>query len=393
MLVEWNNTAIEYPRERCVHQLFEAQVERTPGAPAVTYEQAALTYGDLNRQANQLAHYLRALGLGPEKTVAIYLEHSLVLPVAILGVLKAGAAYVPLDTRHPHERLAFILDDAHVAAILTETGLTSNLSGYAGPIVCLDADEARLAAHSGANPALQNEPANLAYIVYTSGSTGNPKGVRTMHSNLVSEYFAWEQAYRLRTELTSYCQMANFSFVVFQADWVRALCSGGKLVLCSLETVLTPYKLYHTMIRERVDFAEFVPAVLRNLLQYLEETRQSLDTLRALVVGSDRWYMQEHIDVRRFCGAGTRVIHSFGLTETTVDSAYFEQTTTSLSPSQLTPIGRPFPNIQLYILDPHMQPAPVGVVGELYIGGNGVTQGFANDPALTAERFVPNPFA
>ncbi len=391
--VDWNATALAYPREQCIHQLFEAQAASTPDAIAVVCEQTRLTYRHLNAQANQIAHYLRRRGIGPEDTVGLYLDHSAALPSAILGVLKAGAAYVPLDPRQPPERLHLILQDARIAVVLTQQQLAPALAQQPAPHVCLDTAAAVIAQCPTTNPPCHTGPLNLAYIVYTSGSTGQPKGVLTRHANLVSMYYAWEHAYRLRTEVRHHCQLANFAFVVFQADWIRALCSGGKLVLCPLDTVLTPFKLYQTLVQEQVHCAEFVPAVLRALTHYLAETHQTLAGLRLLVVGSDRWYVHEHQALRHVCGPQTRVIHSFGLTETTVDSAYFEQTSATLAPGQLTPIGRPFPNVQLYLLDPQLQPVPTGVVGELYVGGHGVTWGFANDPARTAQKFVPNPFA
>lgn len=393
LLVEWNTHDFAYPTSMCIHQLFEAQAERIPNDIALVFEETTLTYEECNQRANQVAHYLLDRGIGPEMTVGIYLEHSETLLVAILGILKAGAAYVPLDTRHPADRLSFLLQDARVSAILTQESLRGNLPELSGiSPICLDTDWRHIAEYEATNPASRAIPENIAFVLYTSGSTGVPKGVMTTHANLVSTYVAWEKSYGLRSDVSSFCQMANFSFVVFQADWIRALCSGGKLVLCSLETVLTPYKLYHTMVREQVDFAEFVPAVLRNLLQYLEETRQSLEFLRLLVIGSDRWYYQEHQQVRDFCGPDTRLIHSFGLTETTVDSAYFEQTTVLVSSGQLTPIGRPFPHVQMYVLDKRLNPVPVGVVGHLYISGFGLARGYLHDPLLTAQKFLPHPF-
>lgn len=391
LLVEWNTHDFTYPSHLCLHQLFEEQAKRTPDKPAVVFEKTRLTYAECNRQANQVAHHLHGLGIGPESMVGIYLEHSVTLLVAMLGVLKAGAAYVPLDTRHPTDRLLHLLQDASIATVLTQDTLKENVSETSVKVVCLDSDWESLAQHPTTNLVQPTTPENLAFMIYTSGSTGSPKGVMTTHADIVSTYFSWEKSYGLRTDVSSFCQMANFSFVVFQADWVRALCSGGKLVLCSLETVLTPYKLYNTMVEEQVDFAEFVPAVLRNLLQYLEETRQSLDFLRLLIIGSDRWYYHEHQDVRRFCHAHTRLIHSFGLTETTVDSAYFEQTEIPLTPGQLTPIGRSFPHVQLYVLDEQFNLVPLGVVGHLCIGGTGLARGFLHDPVLTAQKFFPHP--
>ncbi|MBK9712874.1 MAG: amino acid adenylation domain-containing protein [Kouleothrix sp.] len=393
LLVTWNGTQLEYPQDACIHELFEAQARATPEATAVVYERATLTYQQLDLKANQLARHLRALHVGPETPVGIYLEYSLDMIVALLAILKAGGAYVPLDLRHPPDRLGLILHDLGARVVVSQQALAETIAPYAADVVCLDADRAALDAQSGEPIENLATPQNIAFVLYTSGSTGNPKGVLTCHSNIVCLYAAWERAYELRSRVSSHCQTTNFAFAVFQADWVRALCSGGKLVLCSMETVLTAHQLYRTMCQERVAFAEFVPAVLRNLIAYLKETNQTLPFLRTLVVGSDRWYIQEHIELRRYCDTDTKLIHSFGLTETTIDSAYFQGTTADLLNGQLTPIGRPFPNVQIYILDSHFRPVPAGVPGDLYIGGNGLARGYLNHPELTAERFIPNPFA
>lgn len=459
LLMEWNNTWAEYPQDKCIHQLFEAQVKRTPDAVAVVFEDKQLTYRQLNQQANQLAHYLQKLGMEPEVLVGICLERSLEMVVALLGVLKAGGAYVPLDPAYPQERLAFMLENAEVSILLTQQnswqiepsgsdvtpfsvdsesrrGINSTahsssplkwtqrlvdseisplertlavsqgfkpLAGervnaryefnFPTPIaIYLDKDWEVISQESDENPITDVTDKNLAYVIYTSGSTGKPKGVMIQHNSLVNAYFAWEEAYQLRATPTCFLQMASFSFDVFAGDLVRALCSGGKLVLCPRELLLDPQKLYQLMLQEKVDCAEFVPAVLRNLIQYLEESKNRLDFMQVLVCASDSWYMGEYEKFKRLCSQQTRLINSFGLTEATIDSSYFETTTLDLSVERLVPIGRPFANTQLYILDPNLQPLPIGVSGELYIGGIGLAIGYLNQPELTAKRFIPNPF-
>ena len=231
----------------------------------------------------------------------------------------------------------------------------------------------------------------LAYILYTSGSTGKPKGVMVTHRNLVNAYHGWLRAYRLDGDVRAHLQMASFAFDVFGGDMVRALGSGGKLVICPKETLLDPPRLLDLIRRENVDAGEFVPVVLRHLVQYLEETDRKLDGLRLVVVGSDAWYVAEHKRTLRCLGPDSRLINSYGLTETTIDSSYFEGDASRLPDASLVPIGRPFANVRLYVLDGHMQPAPVGVPGELYIGGDGVSRGYVNQE-LIAERFVADPF-
>ena len=230
-------------------------------------------------------------------------------------------------------------------------------------------------------------------MIYTSGSTGKPKGVAVAHRSLVNAYLAWEDAYQLRGLCTSHLQMASFSFDVFSGDMVRALCSGAKLVICPREWLLEPENLYELMRKEKINCAEFVPAVLRNLIQYLERTKQDLSFMRLLIVGSDSWHKEEYQQFQRFCGSQTRLINSYGATEATIDSSYFESAALSLSIDGLVPIGRPFANTQIYILDSHLQPVPIGVAGELHIGGAGLARSYLHQLELTEQKFIPNPFS
>ncbi len=439
LLVEWNDTATDHPQDLCVHQLIEAQAERTPDAVAVVLPSteggpdARLTYGELNRRANQLAHHLRKRGVGPETVVGICVERSLEMIVGVLGVLKAGGAYLPLDPLYPPERLAYMLDDAGVAILLTDSNTLprlplrmeaprdeateatrdeapgaeaslatrpsdlitqpSALRPQPSDLVTLNLDDwTPFADEPDTNPEVPVSPTNLAYLIYTSGSTGQSKGVMIEHRSLVNAYRGWEASYRLRSVRT-HLQMANFAFDVFSGDLVRALCSGGRLVLCPREWLLDPERLYGLMRREGVECAEFVPAVLRHLIQYLDETGERLDFMRLLICGSDSWYVSEYRQFLRFCGPETRLINSFGLTEATIDSCFFEGSAMDLSGEQVVPIGRPFANVRLYILDDHLQPVPVGVPGELFIGGLGVARGYHNRPELTEEKFIPDPFS
>ncbi|BAS60156.1 amino acid adenylation domain-containing protein (plasmid) [Leptolyngbya boryana NIES-2135] len=374
------------PQHLCIHELFEAQVEQTPDAIAVVFEDQHLTYTELNHKANQLAHQLRSWGIQPEMLVGICMETSLEMMVSIFAILKAGGAYLPLDPAYPTERLAFMLNDAKVSVLLTQTHLLNTLPQHPAQVLCVDRDQS-ISTAASLSPAPTGS--NLAYVIYTSGSTDTPKGVMVTHRSLVNAYFAWESAYQLRAAVTCHLQMASFSFDVFSGNWIRALCSGAKLVLCPRDFLLMPDQLYSLMRREQVDCAEFVPAVLRNLLRYLETTGQSLDFMRLLMVGSDSWYVQEHQAIQRLCGTQTRLINSYGVTEATIDTTYFERTETKLSVDNLVPIGRPFPNSQVYVLDIDRQPVPIGVPGELYIGGAGVARGYLNRPELTEERFIP----
>jgi amino acid adenylation domain-containing protein len=391
LLLEWNDTQVEYPQDRCIHQLFEQRVKITPNAIAVVFQEQQLTYQQLNAQSNQLARYLQSLGVKPQVLVGICVDRSLDTIVGLLGILKAGGAYVPLDPAYPKERLTFMLSNSQVSVLLTQQSLVESLPVQDACVVCLDKDWDVISQQSEANPVNDTTPENLAYVVYTSGSTGKSKGVAIAHRSLVNAYHGWERAYQLQS-LTSHLQMASFSFDVFSGDLVRALCSGAKLVLCPREWLLEPEKLYKLMREQKIDSAEFVPAVLRNLVQYLERTKQDLHFMQLLVVGSDSVYVKDYKEFQRFCGVHTRLINSYGVSEATIDSTYFEKTNIDLPVDGLVPIGRPFANTQIYILDCYLQPVPIGVEGELHIGGVGLAQGYLNRSDLTAEKFIPNPF-
>jgi amino acid adenylation domain-containing protein len=234
---------------------------------------------------------------------------------------------------------------------------------------------------------------NLAYVLFTSGSTGRPKGVLTSHRSLVRAFHAWNLLYRLHHEIRCIGQTAAFSFAVFQADWIRALCSGGKIVLCRPRTVLAPERLLNLFDQEEVHFTEVVPGVLRLLMAYCEETKRKPLTLKIISVGSDRWYVREHRHAGQVFGPRTKVIHTFGLTETAIDTAYYLGWDPMQAGHELTPIGRPWTNVRMYILNPKLRPVAPGQIGELFVGGALVTRGYAGRPDLTAERFLPDPWA
>jgi amino acid adenylation domain-containing protein len=395
-LAAWSHAPAPFALDRCVHQLFEAHAASQPDAPALTFEGDTLTYAALNARANQLAHLLRARGAGPETLVAICLDRSLDLVVAVLAVLKAGAAYLPLDPSYPPERLAFMLADSRAALLIGAEAESGAAPAYralapAVPLLDLVAERATLAAQPIANPDGGATLDQLAYVIYTSGSTGQAKGVMVGHRSFANAALAWELSYDLRPS-DCHLQMASCSFDVFGGDLVRALCTGGRLLLVARELLLEPTQLAALIRRERATCAEFVPAVLRGLMQHLAQQRERLDMMRLLACGSDTWYAGEYQQFQRQCGATTRLINSFGLTEATVDSTYFEPAKFELSGEQHVPIGRPFAGSAVYILDRQLEPLPIGVAGELHIGGAGLARGYLGRPELTAEKFIPNPF-
>ncbi|QDE91211.1 non-ribosomal peptide synthetase [Myxococcus xanthus] len=391
ILRDWNQARLDVPPCTCIHHFIEAHAARTPDAIAVTDPDRRLTYAQLNAKANQLAHHLRSMGVGPERITGVFLDRSVDMVVAVLAVLKAGGAYVPLDPSYPPERTALMLADSRPAVLVTRQGLAPLLSAPLPPVVAIDTEADAIAAMPTTTPEGGASPEHLAYVVYTSGSTGRPKGVMISHRSFANAYLAWERDYRL-PESRAHLQMASFSFDVFSGDLARALGSGKTLVLCPREWLLEPEKLYGLMQREQVDSGEFVPAVVRLLMGYLQEHNLRLDFMRLLIVGSDTWDMREYHQLRGMCGPDTRLVSSYGLSEATIDSTYFEQPEPTPS-EQIVPIGRPFANTQMYLLDSAMQPVPIGISGELFVGGDGLARGYWGQSNLTAERFVPNSFS
>lgn len=399
ILVEWNDFDRDYPKlGYTVPQLLAEQAAATPDATAVVWPSPdtgvveSYTYAELHSRANQFARYLREMGIGPNTPVALCLERSLELMVAVLGVIKAGGAYLPIDPTYPADRIAFMLSDAAAPVLVTQQRLLGTLPEHQARVVLIDADWSVIESFPTDEPEPVVRPDDLIYIIYTSGSTGKPKGVQVLQHNLVNAYLAWEEAYDLRS-IRSHLQMANFAFDVFTGDMMRALGSGGKLVLCPREYLLAPEALYQLMLDHQIEFAEFVPAVLRTVIQHVKKIGKDLSFMRLLICGSDVWYVEEFRSILKLCGPETRLINSFGLTEVTIDSSYFEDREIDLPPDAVAPIGKPYPNQRLYILDRHMEPLPPLVPGELYVGGLCVTAGYLNRPELNAERFIPDPFS
>ena len=395
ILVTWNDTGRPVPTDKCIHHLFEEQVARTPEATALVspLEEKRLTYRELNQRANQLAHHLQALGIGPDVLVGICVERSLDMIVGLMGVLKAGGAYVPMDPNYPTDRLGFMVAESEAPILLTQEKCLSALPEHNAQVICLDRDWPTIAQEPITNPVSAVAPHHRVYCIFTSGSTGRPKGAQITHQNFVSNLYAYVDAYQVHDTVTSTLQMASFSFDMFGADLQRTLWHGAKLVICPQEWLLDPERLYALMRTEQIDFAQFVPAVLRSLVNYLEKTGQDLRFMNILNAGGDVWYMHEYERFKAFCSPTTRIVNSYGVTECTIDSSYFEHTDEQVPLEGIVPIGRPFSNTQLYILDKQRQPVPIGVVGELYIGGANVGLGYLNRPDLTAERFVPNPWS
>ena len=376
----------------CLHELFEAQVARTPDRVAVVCGADRITYAELDRAANQLAHQLQRRGVRPETAVGVCMQRSARTVVAFLAILKAGGVYVPLDPDYPDERLGFMLRDARVELLLTDSTVGHRITTETGPSVRRLLLDANGSAAPTSPPPCTATPDNLACMFYTSGSSGTPKSVMATHANYANYFHFWRSRYLDRTPMRVHLQMTSFAFVIFVADVTRALFSGATLVIVPRAVVLSPEDLYELMVRENVNSAEFVTPVLAMLVEHLEYTGQTLEFLDLLVAGGDIWYARDYTRARRLCKPSTVMISAYGMTETAIDNATIADPDVSADPDGIVPIGRPAANTQLHVLDEELHPVPVGAAGELYIGGLGVSRGYLRRPALTAERFLPDPF-
>jgi amino acid adenylation domain-containing protein len=379
VLREFNDTATAQSHNRLVHELFEAQAKRAPEAVAVVCADRTLTYGELDRRANQLAHALRAAGVRPDERVALYLERGIDLIVALLGTLKAGGAYVPLDTSYPAERLAYMLRDSAPVVVLTQARLRGAFPASAARVIALDTDAAEIAREPETAPSatqLGLAPQHLAYVIYTSGSTGQPKGVMVEHRNLVN-LINWHCA---AFDLKAGCCSSSVAAIGFDAaTWEiwPPLSIGATLVLAPPEVVGDAQAFLDWWERQTLDVS-FLPTPMAELA-FSRNTQPS--GLRTLLVGGDRLR-------HRPASAAFELINNYGPTENTVVATSGRIG----SEDAVLHIGRPIGNAQIYILDAHREPVPIGVPGELYIGGAGVARGYLNRPELTAERFIANPF-
>ncbi|RPH34934.1 amino acid adenylation domain-containing protein, partial [bacterium] len=381
LLVEWNDTRTDYPKDACIHHLFEAQAERTPDAVAVVSEDRRLTYRELNARANQLAHYLRRRGVGPDVLVGICMERSLEMVVGLLGILKAGGAYVPLDPTYPKERLEFMLRDANPAVLLTQSALQQKVPLEAAEIVKLDADWAAGPVEGKAVGSPLTNPAavNLAYVIFTSGSTGSPKGVQVAHRSVVNFLTSMKQILGV-TEQDVFSAIATISFDISVLEIFLPLSIGAKLVLLNRDTATDGPLLCGAIDKFNPTVIQATPSTWQLLLEAGWKNKKTM----ALCGGES--LPQELLAGLLECAG--RAWNLYGPTETTIHSTCCA----SLNYDGPISIGRPIANTRIYLLDSHLQPVPIGVTGELYIGGDGLARGYLNRPRLTQERFVPDCF-
>ncbi|TRL35819.1 amino acid adenylation domain-containing protein [Methylosinus sporium] len=384
LLVDWNATVAAYPKDRCIHHLFEEQAARTPEAIAVVFESERLTYAELSRRAGRLAHRLCELGVGPETIVGVCMERSMEMVVSLLGILEAGGAYLPLDPDYPGERLAYMVEDARPLLILTQKHLRARLPD-AAPTLSLDSGRASIEKASGDRLAARAAPRNLAYVIYTSGSTGWPKGVALEHGGVVNR-LEWMQARYGLTPADAVLQKTSFGFDVSVWEFFWPLSVGARLVLAGPADHRDPEALREAIEREGVTTLHFVPSMLQAFLNAtdvsaFETVRRVLCSGEALPAGlRDQFHL-----------GWTAELHNlYGPTEASIDVTAYACARSDAETR--VPIGRPIWNTQIYLLDKELEPAPLGVAGELYIGGVGLARGYLGRADLTAERFVPNPF-
>jgi len=388
MLVEWNATGVEYPDKLCVHQLFEAQVERTPEAVALIFEGREMTYRELNTQANKLAHHLRRLGVGAEVLVGLCVERSWEMVVGLLGILKAGGAYVPLDPAYPRDRLIFMLQDAQVKVMLTQECLRGVLPTDTTQTICLDTDWEFIAEASTENVDSGVTPENLAYVIYTSGSMGKPKGVLIEHGSL-TRYLCWVNEQLLGNRVDNLPVVTGLSFDMSLKQVFGPFIHGSAVWMLSEDVLADPVALLQQLLARTKVGLNCVPALWKVLLDAIERDQASIPTerLRYLFLGGDE--LRKEL-IKRSLSAlpHLEIWNIYGPTEATANA-----TMARIDAEDRVTIGRPIANTKIYIMDAQLQPVPIGVPGELYIGGANLARGYLNRPELTAERFIPNPFS
>jgi amino acid adenylation domain-containing protein len=385
LLLEWNNTQVNYSTDVCIHQMFEQQVEKTPEAIALIFENQQLTYRELNSRANKIAHYLQQLGVQPEVLVGICIERSIEMVVGLLAIVKAGGAYLPLDPAYPKERLAFMLADAQVPLLLTQQHLAQELPLHQAQVVCLDADGQVIANESSENPVSGVKPENLAYVIYTSGSTGKPKGVMNTHLGLCNRLLWMQDTYQL-TVADSVLQKTPFSFDVSIWEFFWPLFTGASLVLAKPAGHQDSAYLVQLIGKQQITTVHFVPSMLQAFLE--ESELERCQSLKHVICSGEA--LPFELQERFFQRLDADLQNLYGPTEAAIDVTFWH--CQPGSERQLVPIGRPIANTQIYLLDRHLQPVPIGVPGELHIGGVGLARGYLNQPDLTNEKFIPNPF-
>ncbi|MBD2005419.1 MULTISPECIES: non-ribosomal peptide synthetase [Cyanophyceae] len=404
LLVEWNNTQVNYPKDLFIHQLFEAQVEQNKDAVALVFEDKHLTYEQLNNRSNKLARYLQKLGVGAEILVGLCVERSLDMIIGMLAILKAGGAYLPLDPSYPSERLSFMLQDAQVPVILTHEQYIERLVKDSSQIICLDKDWETISQQSENNPSSNVTSDNLAYVIYTSGTTGKPKGVKIEHRNLLNLIF-WHQKAFAVSPLDRVTQVGGVAFDACAWEVLPYLSAGCSIYLIDDEIRIAPEKLRDFLTSKSITIS-FLPTPLAEKILLLDWFNNA--SLRILLTGGDKLHQYPLAEypfqlVNNYGPTENTVVTTSGIVPVTEKEAPTNRpykgepegiANVAASGNAIAPtIGRPIANTQVYVLDRYLQPVPIGVAGELHIGGDGLARGYLNRPDLTAEKFISNPFS
>jgi amino acid adenylation domain-containing protein len=395
ILAEWNDTGTEWPSIECVHKMFERQAERTPDAVALFFEESSMSYRELNRRSNRLAHYLGSLGVAPGSLIGISMKRSLDMIIALFGILKAGCAYVPLDPAYPKQRLAAMLNDARVSLLLTEQRVLENLPEAGARVVILDLEREIIDSHSADNPRCSVSPVSPAYVIYTSGSTGIPKGVMIEHRSL-SNYVrsvAWEFGLAAGDRVL---QFASISFDTSAEEIYPCLTTGAALGLRTDSMLNSTSTFLQACSEWSITILDLPTAYWHDLTSSLNDQTPSLfpASIRLVIIGGEQALAERVVEWHEQVPSRVRLVNTYGPTEATIVATFSDLTSLVQAGHPLldVPVGRPMPNVQACILDHHDQLSPVGVNGELHLGGAGVAQGYLNRPSLTAEKFIPNPF-
>lgn len=389
ILESWNQTDAEYEKGSCIHQLFERQAHRTPNAIAVQSEDQQLTYGELNQRSNQLARYLRNRGVGPEVRVAICMQRAPEALVGLLGILKTGGAYVPIDPSYPAERVAFLLEDSQTPILITKQHLLEALPASAAAVICIDSEWKEIARESTQNLPIITNSENAAYVIYTSGSTGTPKGTVSPHRASINRFHWMWRAYPFAARDIC-CQTTSLSFVDSVWEVFGPLLQGAKLIIIGDDVVRDPHRLVRTLSAHRITRIVLVPSLLRVILEQGNAIEEHLGSLKYWICSgealSDGLARSLKLSLRH-----SLLINLYGSSEVAGDVTCHE--VNDAVDLGFIPIGRPIDNTSTYVLDAHFQPVPPGITGELYIAGAGLARGYLNHPELTAQKFIPNPFS
>jgi amino acid adenylation domain-containing protein len=389
LLFGWNDTRTDCSQYKCVHEMFESQVEQTPDAIAVVFADEQLSYRELNRRANQLAHYLIEKGAEPDALIGLCLDRSLDMAIAVLAVLKTGAAYVPLDPAYPGERLSYMLGDARPRVLVTQSWLRELLSGQGAQVICLDTEWPEVASRGDGNPTAGVDADNLTYVIYTSGSTGNPKGIALPHrclSNLIEWHF------KIHSRASKTLQFASLSFDASFHEMFSAWCSGGTLFMISNALRMDLAALARFLHDEGIEKVTLPVVVLQQFSEEYADRPEVFSGLREIITTGEQLQISRPV-INLFRSLKNTSLHNhYGPSETHVVT-WLSLPDEPDSWETFPPIGRPIDSTQMYVLDQSFNPVPIGVPGELYIGGVSLARGYLNQPGLTAEKFIPNPFA